>query len=148
MYSKEISGRDIIWRKKGSNKVGMVNSIRFTIACVTVVAVLVTTVINMALIIPGAQSKLSEAVKNNMLSLAESYGMLAEEALKQQEPSYELYEDLIGGVKVEGVESSYIYIVASDGIMQYHPKKEKYPSLTSVSRRSYIKSPSAKMRLV
>lgn len=42
-----------------------------------------------------------------------------------EDANLEEYEKLLGGVKMEGIESSYAYLVDADGTMLYHPTAEK-----------------------
>lgn len=113
------------YNQKVKARVNLVNSIGFKVMAMVIISILISNLFSMLVMVPSAKEKLSESVQNNMLGLATSYGKLVEESLEKEEASYELYSDLVGNVKITGLDSSYVYIVASDGIMQYHPTREK-----------------------
>lgn len=63
-----------------------------------------------------------------MINMVNSSASLINNAIKQKnvdELTYEEYTELVGDVKMEGIESSYIYVVSEDGTMLYHPTQEK-----------------------
>lgn len=115
--------------KRDKTKTGFIHSMRFVILMMVVIAVIITTVLNMSIIMPSLEGRLKSSVKDTMLGLATAYGEIVQNAVDNgEEPGYELYNELVGDAKVQGVESSYVYIVSSDGTMQYHPTKEKVGS--------------------
>lgn len=114
---------------RDKTKTGFIHSMRFAILMMVVIAVIITTVLNMSIIMPSLEGRLKSSVKDTMLGLATAYGEIVQNAVDNgEEPGYELYNELVGDAKVQGVESSYVYIVSSDGTMQYHPTKEKVGS--------------------
>ncbi len=116
-------------KKTKETHTGFIHSMRFVILMMVVVAVIITTVLNLSILVPASEEKLQTSVKNTMLGLATAYGEIVQNAVDNgEEPRYDLYNELVGDAKVQGVESSYVYIVSSDGMMQYHPTKDKVGS--------------------
>ena len=102
------------------------HSLRFHILLMVICSVVVTMLLTMILIVPLAEKNLQNTVQDNMLSQARVYGKLLETALaNESEMNYTIYSNYLQDAKVEGVESSYVYIVESSGTMLYHPTEEK-----------------------
>lgn len=62
------------------------------------------------------------------MDLAESSDMLVENAMNasdQDQLTYDAYLSLLKDVKIDNVDSSYVYLVNEDGTMLYHPTEEK-----------------------
>lgn len=74
----------------------------------------------------GTKSKkVIESVNENyIMSIAETSAQLIENMETGQE-SLEKYADALEHVQMEGIESSYAYLVAQDGTMLYHPSADK-----------------------
>jgi methyl-accepting chemotaxis protein len=80
--------------------------------------------------VPRAEEELTTLTQNSMLSLVEAYaaGMETEITEYQQHGrtlDYEAYAGILANAKMEGVESSYAYMVSPDGTMLYHPTESK-----------------------
>lgn len=113
-------------QKSENGKVKFFQSIGAKFAAVIVVAVLIASVLCVAIIVPRYKDDVSSTVQNYMYDLAISYGnMMENEIAAGNELDYDTYSKLLSGVKVSGMTSSYAYIVSADGIMQYHPTQEK-----------------------
>ncbi|MCR4990703.1 MAG: methyl-accepting chemotaxis protein [Lachnospiraceae bacterium] len=109
-----------------SGKVGFLRSIGAKIALVIVCAVLLTSVLCVVIIVPNYKKDVASTVQNYMYDLAIAYGdMMETEISSGVEFDYAKYSELLSGIKVSGMSSSYAYIVSSDGIMQYHPTESK-----------------------
>ena len=115
--------------EKKTGRVGFFHSIRFTITLLVMVSVCLTTVLNLLIVVPATKQQLRQSVQSNMLGLAGAYGNIVQNAIDNgatvNTDLYKVYKGLVGECKVEGVESSYVYMVSGDGTMQYHPTKEK-----------------------
>lgn len=74
----------------------------------------------------GAKSrKVLEGVHEDyIMSLAETSAELLD-AMGAEEVTAADYADALKGIRMEGIESSYTYLVASDGTMLYHPIADK-----------------------
>ncbi len=107
-------------------KVPFIKSIGFKIALLVVIASLVSTAICVVMFSNLSKSEAKRLVENNIGDLAVSYAALVNYELSEKEAlEYDDYNAVLADVKVEGMDSSYAYLVTSDGIMQYHPTADK-----------------------
>ena len=103
-------------------------SLATKIIMVVCAAVIVSNVFSIMFVLRGAQSQIRSSVKTTMMDMAESSDMLVENAmstLNQDQLTYDAYAFLLKDVKIENVDSSYVYLVNEDGTMLYHPTEEK-----------------------
>lgn len=103
-------------------------SLATKIIMVVCAAVIVSNVFSIMFVLRGAQSQIRSSVKTTMMDMAESSDMLVENAmnsLNQDQLTYDAYASLLKDVKIEHVDSSYVYLVNEDGTMLYHPTEEK-----------------------
>lgn len=98
------------------------------IIIVVALSVIVTNTISLVLIGSNARKQLTRTTQNAMINMVNSSASLINNEMKEKnvdEFTYEEYTELVGDVKMEGIESSYIYVVSEDGTMLYHPTQEK-----------------------
>lgn len=103
-------------------------SLATKIIMVVCVAVLVSNLFSIMFVLSGARGQIRSSVKTTMMDLAESSDMLVENAmnaLNVDQLTYETYVSVLKDVKIDNVESSYVYLVNEDGTMLYHPTEEK-----------------------
>ena len=103
-------------------------SLATKIIMVVCAAVIVSNLFSIMFVLSGARSQIRSSVKTTMTDLAESSDMLVENAmtaLNVDQLPYETYVSILQDVKIENVDSSYVYLVNEDGTMLYHPTKEK-----------------------
>lgn len=103
-------------------------SLATKIIMVVCAAVIVSNVFSIMFVLRGAKSQIRLSVKTTMMDMAESSDMLVENAmnsLNQDQLTYDAYASLLKDVKIENVDSSYVYLVNEDGTMLYHPTEEK-----------------------
>ena len=113
-------------KASGNDKVTFFQSIGAKIASVIVLAVLIASVLCVAIIVPNYKNDVSTTVKNYMYDMAISYGELVQNQINAGNTlDYKRYSSLLADVKVSGMSSSYAYIVSADGIMQFHPTEDK-----------------------
>ncbi len=111
---------------KKEMKILFFKRISFKIALVVGLAALLASVISMVITIPGTISTITDMNKNEMESLVTAYAAEMEDNLSTGvKPDYEFYSRILKDVGIKGVESSYAYLVDSNGTMQYHPTKDK-----------------------
>ena len=107
-------------------KVGFFSSLKFKIALLTLMSVIVSVGIVMFILVPPTQKMLKNQAKNYMLDVTVSNGNMLEtlrKAVRLSNP--DALASAFENVNIEGVKSSYAYVVSSDGTMLYHPTKEK-----------------------
>ena len=95
------------------------------VVCATVI---ISNMFSIMFVLSGARSQIRSAVQTTMMDLAESSDKLVENAmnaLELDELPYETYASILENVKIENVDSSYVYLVNEQGTMLYHPTEEK-----------------------
>lgn len=79
--------------------------------------------------VPKVKENMTRAAKNNIEDLAISYGMMVDTLVNDkgidQALSNEELAPLLSDVAISDVETSYVYVVAADGTMMYHPTADK-----------------------
>ncbi len=116
--------------KSGKGKVSFLNSLKGKVFLSTIATVVVVIIALMAITIPAAENSLADMSHNYLLDLAESYGGQLETAIVSTGTPDAILEpdnlaNMFGKVGVEGISSSYAYIVSADGTMLYHPTASK-----------------------
>ena len=108
------------------NKVSFFYSISFKIMLMVAVCIIITVTVCTTILVRNSKQEVTGVTKDYMLYIAKSH----KDALnmKAGETSPIILETIIGDVKIEGVDSSYGYLVSADGDMLYHPTKEKIGS--------------------
>lgn len=105
-------------------KVSFIHSITMRVLVLVIGVIVLSVVTNMAGISTKMRQILGSVNENYILSLATTArGMVGN--LPEESGNTEVYTEILGGIKMEGIDSSYIYMVDSDGIMLYHPSPEK-----------------------
>lgn len=112
-----------------NGKVGTINSIRTKMSALVATAIVVTGVLMILIYSPNVKTEISELSQNYLKDLAVSYGLVIDNEIDnvgvEEALSAELLTKYLAGIGLEGVESSYVYVVAADGTMLYHPTPEK-----------------------
>lgn len=112
-----------------SEKVGALHSVRIKLAALVAIAILAVGTIMIFLYSPNVKKELTKMAQHYLNDLVLSYGLVIDDEIEMQGKENAL--DLEGltkhlaGVGMEGMETSYIYVVAPDGTMLYHPTAEK-----------------------
>lgn len=105
-------------------KVSFIHSITMRVLVLVIGVIVLSVVTNMVGISTKMRQILGGVNENYILSLATTArGMVGN--LPEESRNTEVYTEILGGIKMEGIDSSYIYMVDSDGIMLYHPSPEK-----------------------
>lgn len=115
--------------KSGSKKVSSLQSIKAKILLLVIAAIFAVTVLLLWTVIPLVKSNVTNLVKNYMGDLA----LISGETIDREEEiagadvilTSEELGKVVNGISVKGMESSYCYVVAADGMMLYHPTAEK-----------------------
>ncbi|MBE5871790.1 MAG: HAMP domain-containing protein [Lachnospiraceae bacterium] len=107
-------------------KIPFFKSIAMRIGLIAIIGSLLAGVFSIIMFSQLTKSESKKLTENNIGDLATAYGKLVNmEIAEKGELAYEDYNALLADVKIEGMPSSYAYLVTADGIMQYHPKQEK-----------------------
>ena len=113
-------------KERQQDKVGFIHSLKFRMTVLMICAVIVTCSVILALIIPAAQRTLLDQTMNYLQDVTVSDGSKLEVLRKQiQNKNTDSLRSSFKDVGIEGVASSYAYVVDSTGKMKYHPTEEK-----------------------
>lgn len=100
-----------------------IHSISAKITLLTIAAVFLAQVVGLINAQSASKSALLNSNEDYILSLAETTAQLIEATSNSGETAD--YASLLSNIHMEGIESSYAYLVSSDGTMLYHPTAEK-----------------------
>ena len=113
-------------KERQQDKVGFIHSLKFRMTVLMICAVIVTCSVILALIIPAAQRTLLDQTMNYLQDVTVSDGSKLEVLRKQiQNKNTDSLRSSFKDVGIEGVASSYAYVVDSTGTMKNHPTEEK-----------------------
>lgn len=123
---KRCPGRKNMKKNEGKN---LFQSVRTKIVGVLVISMTILAVCLSIVLIRNLRIPLIDLSKNYLYDLALAYGEQVQDQIDMigynTATSYSGLSDVIGDVGLEGVASSYAYLVSEDGTMLYHPTKEK-----------------------
>lgn len=110
-------------------KANALQSIRGKLCLLLSAAILVAGIMMIWNYSPNVKKEMASMSQNYLYDLSVSYGMMLEEKLEyageEETLSVETLSETLSDVGIEGVDSSYVYVVSSDGTMLYHPTAEK-----------------------
>ena len=113
-------------------KVKLTQSMMFKLVGLFAAGILLAAILLMTISVEQSQKATRSLVQNYMLSTAESNGYIVQTVVSTQGEKVldnsEALGQILSGVKIEGMDSSYAYLVSSDGTMLYHPTAEKIGS--------------------
>lgn len=105
-------------------KVTFIHSISAKVTFLTIGIVLFSVIVSMMNASTRSKTTVSDVYSEYILTMAEmaanEIGQIPDEMLGD-----DTYGALLQDIKMEGIDSSYAYLVASDGTMLYHPTPEK-----------------------
>lgn len=117
---------------KQKKKVKLVQSMMFKLVGLFAAGILLAAILLMTISVRQSQQSTRSLVQNYMLSVAESNGYIVQTVIATQGEAVldnaEALGQILSGVKIEGMDSSYAYLVSADGTMLYHPTAEKIGS--------------------
>ena len=117
---------------KQKKTVKLVHSMMFKLVGLFALGILSIAILLMSISVQQTQKSIRSLVQSYMLSAAESNGYIMNTVLASQGDGVLDNSDILGqilsGVKIEGMDSSYAYLVSADGTMLYHPSAEKIGS--------------------
>lgn len=98
------------------------------IIVMVILAVIVSNVICMVFILESSKKQITDSVKHTMVDVINTTSKIMENEISNSgvdDLDYDGYANNLSDVKLEGMESAYMYVVQNDGTMLYHPTKEK-----------------------
>lgn len=112
--------------KQGANKKR--GTFATKIIVMVILAVIVSNVICMVFILESSKKQITDSVKHTMVDVINTTSKIMENEISNSgvdDLDYDGYANNLSGVKLEGMDSAYMYVVKNDGTMLYHPTKEK-----------------------
>lgn len=98
------------------------------IIVMVILAVIVSNVICMVFILESSKKQITDSTKHTMVDVINTTSKIVENEISNadtEDLDYGEYAKSLSDVKLEGMDSSYVYVVKNDGTMLYHPTKEK-----------------------
>lgn len=98
------------------------------IIVMVILAVIVSNVICMVFILESSKKQITDSVKHTMVDVVNTTSKIMENEISNSgvdDLDYDGYANNLSDVKLEGMDSAYMYVVKNDGTMLYHPTKEK-----------------------
>ena len=93
-----------------------------------ILAVIVSNVICMVFILESSKKQITDSTKHTMVDVVNTTSKIMENEISNSgvdDLDYDGYANNLSDVKLEGMDSAYMYVVQNDGTMLYHPTKEK-----------------------
>lgn len=117
---------------KQKKKIAFVHSMVFKLVSLCAGGIILAALLLTAISVKQAQESTRSLVQDYLLSSAERNGYLIDTVLGMQGEDLIYDADAMGrilsDVKIEGMDSSYAYLVSADGTMLYHPTADKIGS--------------------
>lgn len=98
------------------------------IIVMVILAVVVSNVICMVFILESSKKQITDSTKHTMVDVINTTSKIVENEISNadtEDLDYDEYAKSLSDVKLEGMDSAYMYVVQNDGTMLYHPTKEK-----------------------
>ena len=112
--------------KQGANKKR--GTFATKIIKMVILAVVISNVICMVFILESSKKQITDSTKHTMIDVINTTSEIVENEISNadaEDLDYDEYAKSLSEVKLEGMDSSYVYVVKNDGTMLYHPTKEK-----------------------
>lgn len=115
--------------KNKTKKSSLFQSIKGRISLLLIACIVGVVVILLFLILPNVKNSMKNLTQNYLYDITVSAGerinLAASENDLETILEAESLNRLVGSIGLEGIDSSYAYVVGSDGIMLYHPTESK-----------------------
>lgn len=108
--------------KREHKKIPIFSSLKFKMVLMLIVATAVTAATLLLIMVPFSERQIKNETKNYMYDIAQSSCSILDTMTSADDAALKEHFQNVG---VEGISSSYAYIVSSDGTMLYHPTAEK-----------------------
>lgn len=112
--------------KQGANKKR--GTFATKIIAMVILAIVISNVICMVFILESSKEQITDSVKHTMVDVVNTTSKIMENEISNSgadDLDYDGYANNLSDVKLEGMDSAYMYVVQNDGTMLYHPTKEK-----------------------
>lgn len=103
-------------------------SIYAKVIMLIVICVLLFFLLNIAYIIPQSRNAVKKTTENNMQDIATLSSLVVDGLVTEygeDNVGYDILKSVLAGQGLNGIDSSYVYVVDGDGTFLYHKKEEK-----------------------
>lgn len=114
--------------KEKKEKKAVLHSMRFNVVQLVLLSIIISVVSLLIIVIPVADNAISTLAESYMRDVCDTCGLNVDAALNRSGNiilNQAYLETLIGDVRINNLDSSYAYVVGSDGTMIYHPDESK-----------------------
>lgn len=112
--------------EKKKDRVRFFSRISSKVMLIIALAGALTSSITMFMVLPKSTEQIMNLTKNAMTSMSNAYASSLASSLREKgNLTYSEYSYLLKDIKIEGLDSSYGYLVDKDGVMKYHPTQSK-----------------------
>lgn len=110
-----------------TNNVQKLSSIKTKVVFVLIFSITLTVILSLTTIIPSIKKNITSITENYMMDLTNSYGKILNQNLTISAMNMNTSQlaSTFGESGLKGMESSYFYIINSEGNILYHPTPEK-----------------------
>ncbi len=126
---QQMQNNGVVQSKASVGKVKFIHSIKAKVTLMVIIAILAATAFNLTILVPYVSNVIEVQNKNYLKDLAEGAGYTLESMIgagyESEALKYEALSSVYGETKIEGMDSSYTYVVSGEGTMLYHPTKDK-----------------------
>lgn len=112
--------------KQGANKKR--GTFATKIIAMVILAIVISNVICMVFILESSKEQITDSTKHTMIDVINTTSKIVENEISNadaEDLDYDQYAKSLSEVQLEGMDSSYVYVVKNDGTMLYHPTQEK-----------------------
>lgn len=112
--------------KQGANKKR--GTFATKIIAMVILAIVISNVICMVFILESSKKQITDSTKHTMIDVINTTSKIVENEISNadaEDLDYDQYAKSLSEVQLEGMDSSYVYVVKNDGTMLYHPTQEK-----------------------
>ena len=109
-------------------------SIKMRVVAVVLFSIIASVLLSICIIIPDVRNNITNTTQSYMYDLTNSYGKVLDQNVKVSVMHLrsDRLENLLSGVGLQNVGSSYFYVIDSDGTVIYHPDNEKMGKSTGI----------------
>ncbi|WP_051650748.1 methyl-accepting chemotaxis protein [Lachnoclostridium phytofermentans] len=127
MNTVNLNDHSIRKEMKKTVKTSMFRTMKVKVIGVVLIITAIASIFNLLTAFPSFEKAIDEKTKTSMMDITGAYGHLLQNEMdtKDQALTYEDYMTLLHDTSLEGIPSSYAYVVDKAGIMLYHPTEDK-----------------------
>ena len=111
-----------------TTKVSFFHSIKAKIIALVIVAMVISVTVSLLIVVKREKALMQDEISDYMLYMAKMEAANLDLETGGIAVTTAQYKQYLSDAKIGGVDSSYVYVVSSDGMMKYHPTESKIGS--------------------